>query len=869
MITINEFNLNILSNFDLVSLDIIAINDYFANKNFDCNILVPIEQDYLCSILKKFTYYVCQNNFNDVDLSLSALINKFINSKIDTCRIICMMNYVPPYYNENTLTSMMITHPLRYSEFLRLRPEKITILQLFIDNRNWSETKILIDFFLNFVINNTEALIDWRDIDKSYVMLFDIICADKFKNDNNTNITCKKIFFTFTILLLKIQEKKVYNYIDTNISEAFYEVLCELINKKMYNTLSKVSFDVLKSNKFINFKKGKYLLELTKKTLMTYDEQLYNSFFNLKIVSGTDKKLLTTILKLCISEGEIVIFKILLNKYYVPGNSNLAQNEKDLVTIVKELTINSIGHNNYAAFKYLINNYYSKADKPNESLSLKEDQKPKLLYYHDVEFLLKQLTFTAKQNFTSIMINYVELKHFIVFLNTNYKFSKLIFSDTNSEFTSYDIATKKEIFKYITNNLESLDDHEINQILSKFSLYYQKTCTASHSTLRFDYSNNNNIRDFDNLFDEINTNWLPLKNNDKLTYPVFQLNELSHGFGVKKFFFNQYSEVVLHSILLCQKNEGNKLLFCPLNIGDSDNTLYIPYYRSHEITSEILDDYQNFGIFLALCVLSYPCNLVISDIIFKYLATETITTDSLPLYLRKTLEIMDNYDQGEFESAEIYMTITDTNVYGQSEIFELVENGNNIEISYDNYQNYKNKLLDFYCWNGERSIILERIYLGFHSVIKKDLIILPKILPLLVNKPSKNNRENSDAWKKYSKILFRKKHIDTDTGTVKQAYKNIEIVIKLFFDFIDLASDKEYENLVRFITGSKVLPLGGLEALSKSESYVKINYVFNSSLPTSSTCINEIVLPVECKSQKEFIKLLRLAINECNHLTFV
>ena len=67
---------------------------------------------------------------------------------------------------------------------------------------------------------------------------------------------------------------------------------------------------------------------------------------------------------------------------------------------------------------------------------------------------------------------------------------------------------------------------------------------------------------------------------------------------------------------------------------------------------------------------------------------------------------MDTFSQDEFESAEIYMTITDTNIYGQSEIFELENDSSNIKVTIDNYVDYKNKILDFYYLKGDRKSVV-------------------------------------------------------------------------------------------------------------------------------------------------------------------
>ena len=184
VLIINEFNLNILNDFGLDERDVNVINNFFATKELNMRILeftgkhknfVMTNKEYLYSTLAKFTYYICQNNFYDVDLSLSALINKYVNSSMDTYKIIKILNFVP------------------CSKF-----NDLTILQIFIQNRNWCEIKTLSDFFLDFVIE-CDKTVRWRNIDKSYIMLFEAIYKNKFQNDVDA-VVQEDIFIDFELI---------------------------------------------------------------------------------------------------------------------------------------------------------------------------------------------------------------------------------------------------------------------------------------------------------------------------------------------------------------------------------------------------------------------------------------------------------------------------------------------------------------------------------------------------------------------------------------------------------------------------------------------------------------------------------------------
>ena len=102
----------------------------------------------------------------------------------------------------------------------------------------------------------------------------------------------------------------------------------------------------------------------------------------------------------------------------------------------------------------------------------------------------------------------------------------------------------------------------------------------------------------------------------------------------------------------------------------------------------------------------------------------------------------------------------------------------------------------------------------------------------------------------------------------KNTKHNDETKFNLFFDIISKWSQDDLKKLLKFVTGTSIVPFGGFDYWSKFECSFIIEFKSISSerLPVSHTCFNKIEIPNYDKKEILEQKLL-LAIN-CDDFGF-
>jgi len=86
-----------------------------------------------------------------------------------------------------------------------------------------------------------------------------------------------------------------------------------------------------------------------------------------------------------------------------------------------------------------------------------------------------------------------------------------------------------------------------------------------------------------------------------------------------------------------------------------------------------------------------------------------------------------------------------------------------------------------------------------------------------------------------------------------------------FFQIIYEMNDYEVSSLIKFVTGFKYLPFGGLKTLESNNIPFSIQHLYYGKYPIASTCFNEIEIPIY-KNKSQMKKYLLSAINECEGL---
>lgn len=227
---------------------------------------------------------------------------------------------------------------------------------------------------------------------------------------------------------------------------------------------------------------------------------------------------------------------------------------------------------------------------------------------------------------------------------------------------------------------------------------------------------------------------------------------------------------------------------------------------------------------------------------------------------RITIEDMEEYDHYIYQSLN-WISIND--VTNMDETFvdqndeELMKNGRNIKLTNENKNEYvKLMLKKKFIGNNEK--LFKLFKKGFDETVDKKCIKRYNAKQL---REEINGTEiiDLDDWKENTKKYY---HYTNDSNEYDEDYYNeenddIEYYIDLFFNVISNWSNEKLQKLLKFITGSSVVPIKGFEYLDGGLFNIQISND-SSRLPEAHTCFNTLVLPRNNARQLE--KKLLMAI---------
>jgi len=489
--------------------------------------------------------------------------------------------------------------------------------------------------------------------------------------------------------------------------------------------------------------------------------------------------------------------------------------------------------------------------------------------------------------------NGAEFLHVLFHMNTYDKEWKHVSDDIIQFIILIVTSTVKTIFssnEYLNDHDTFIVGHDALRGLQYY--YYKQSINDQELLMNLSYDPPDIIDSFDmfrSFFKSLYLNWL--KQNDrksnfeKVSNLQFTLNNKSHGTGVTRYILDLISDFIKISGLLV-----------PLFSSDVESSnMYLPHYENSPEASTRCD-YYFLGIFLALVFLNNPTNLQLSPIIFKVLGKEGISLlDFLPDYMIKEFDRMQNYTNEDFVALDLNMVVRAMNSNGQYCEYELIENGNNILVDKSNFITYQDLILKYYLYSGYRKDLLSMICIGFYQIIKPK-IVNSFISSLLINKSDEKKCIND--WIVYVKIICNTNYlkdiknkeeeteiiIDNNINTHKIKslnkyfnidYKNKKVpkIIEWFIQIINKMTNQEYNKLIKFISGTETLPMGGLKVLYESSKPIIIEYLpqlgnsMNHRLPTASTCLRMISLPYY--KNKKTLKQYLFKAFDCNSLDFV
>ena len=272
--------------------------------------------------------------------------------------------------------------------------------------------------------------------------------------------------------------------------------------------------------------------------------------------------------------------------------------------------------------------------------------------------------------------------------------------------------------------------------------------------------------------------------------------------------------------------------------SDTDEVSYI-IKKNISNTKENLDKYYFIGKVLAKALLeNLTVNCCFNKVIYQLILGEKIEFKDLifidrPLYNSlKNLISMKEECGDNIALCEIYFSEQYEDEKGNMCFQDLIENGNDILVTKDNFDLYLEKRIEYF--TKSQIIGVKEIIRGINTIFSVDLlkIFTSDQLGLLINGTP---------------------FIDVDDWRLNTQYKNYndyDNVIINFWDIISNLNQEDLSNFLLFCTGSSRVPIGGFKSLESNRGQiskfeiVKIEYKSGAkNFLRVHTCFNRLDLP--------------------------
>lgn len=273
------------------------------------------------------------------------------------------------------------------------------------------------------------------------------------------------------------------------------------------------------------------------------------------------------------------------------------------------------------------------------------------------------------------------------------------------------------------------------------------------------------------------------------------------------------------------KRESNEFCF-------SHNGLFpLPSNKTAEMTL--------FGILIAKSILmEISLNIAINPAFFRLVAGNRITMADVDPDFDKALQTPEGFYGLDF-------------TYPGNPSLEMIKDGAHTIVDEYNVNKYISSVISFTTGKQLQPLISGFIN-GFNMVFPITSLMMSGIL---------SPEEISSIIKGQNDLITKDDLIKYCTFS---GYQPNSPIAEMFFDYVTLLDADGQANLLLFITGSPILPVGGLKSLSPKLTIEKLypkNVLQNPDieLPTSYTCTYTINLP-EYSSKEIFVRQMDLAL---------
>ena len=389
-----------------------------------------------------------------------------------------------------------------------------------------------------------------------------------------------------------------------------------------------------------------------------------------------------------------------------------------------------------------------------------------------------------------------------------------------------DILTDDLHFESIKDLLNWVKTQDACEFIKKFSIeqmfiqreklaiFYKKAFTKQRITI----SRNNLLNDSMNEF-------LSKKMHNKIIRIHYDSEKGVDEGGLSKDWFINVTDELIKSKAFIPTPNGTSLTFD--NNNDIDNSII--YRFTGQLIASAFINKKNIGIKL-------------SSFIWKQLMEEKIDLEDMKDYDIDLYESLKWISQNDPEP--LMMTFVD------GDDIELCEGGANRDLTEENKEEFIHLIIEKKLIKPNLNSI-ELIKIGFQEVIDLNIISIfnsDEIREII----NGNETVDIDDWKKNTKYEIQ-----------------YEKYYKQFFKIISKWSQEKLKKLLKFSTGSSLVPVQGFKYLDSVGGLFQLNFlnVDSNRLPESHTCFNKIDIPCYDSIEK-FENKLSLAI-ECDTFNIV
>lgn len=265
--------------------------------------------------------------------------------------------------------------------------------------------------------------------------------------------------------------------------------------------------------------------------------------------------------------------------------------------------------------------------------------------------------------------------------------------------------------------------------------------------------------------------------------------------------------------------------------SNGDHTTLRPHIKSDVSNSEHLKFFKLMGRILGIAIIN-ECNIYacFDKPVFKYITNKKCDIEDLkdfePSIYNSMIWIRDYATASDLED---YTFTYDIAAFDHTETIDLINNGRNISVTYENRRQYIDLVVEYILTKSIQKQ-LDAIKQGLFELIDENLIsqFTEAELELLVCGITKIDVED---WKR---------------NTVYDKCSEDHFAVLWFWKAVNEFDDDERSKLLKFCTGTSRLPYGGFANLQGNirDQKFRISFIQGKSekLPTAHTCSNTLDL---------------------------